>query len=601
MKKYLLVLLTLIAAGGCGKKEMKYWERVDLGPDLRDEFILCVVTKGDDILVGTYGQGALFSKNNLKEFEHFAAGDSGLSWGYVLGGDWAGDYILLATMGDGFNISDNGGKTWKRLGYNFFGVEYLYMVGADIKNGIKYGATADGIVYFKDDIDPDVEYASPPYSTIDERQGLSSQYLYDMLIDGSDIYVGSLHGFSVSNDKGESWRNFAPNGIYSKEQLPECKVRAVAVIDKYWYAGCDDGLYYSDDEGETWMNITNGLPSPFVHDILIDRKGKLWVATYKGVAYSNNNGRSYTVFGKTSGFYGENINCLAPAPEDNIYAGTNYGLYRMTDQIPAPRAYPKAQAEFDRTEKPIHQWMLRPVRPDENNQKDQSYLYGATMGGNFRQHQGCEYNNPEGTELLAVDDGVIVYVNKEIGHTVLRCDTRFEKYYVYAHYHHMNDITRKVGQLVSRGDVIGTIGKKGNVTNEHLHFEVSLSRAEDSNVPNQTVNNELWQRPLPNCGTIVGNIVDSQDKPIMGAKIYGVEKPCPTETPFSYAESYRDSVHASPAYNENFVIADVPEGKYLLWADVDGTKYAVGASVEAGRVTRVKIKAGKPATTVAVR
>jgi len=592
-------MLVAVMAGGCGKKEMKYWEQIDLGPDLKNAHISCVVTKGNDILIGTSGQGAIFSNKNFRQLKHYIAGDGGLSWGYVLGGDRSGDYILLATMGDGFNISDDGGKSWKRLGYNFFGVEYLYMVGAFIQGGVKYGATADGIVYFKGNIDPDTRYEKPPFSTIDEKQGLASQYLYDMLIDDDDIYVGSLHGFSVSNDKGQSWRNFAPNGKYTNEQLPECKVRAVAIKGEYWYAGCDDGLYYSDDRGETWINITNGLPSPYVHDILIDRRGRLWVATYKGVVYSGNNGRSYTVFGKTSGFHGENINCLAAAPDGNVYAGTNYGLYRMTDKIPAPRAYPAAQADFSRTEKPVHQWMLRPVRPEKNNQRDQTYLYGATMGGNFRQHQGCEYNNPEGTELLAVDDGVIVYVNKEIGHTVLRCDTRLEKNYVYAHYHHMNEITRKVGQLVSRGDVIGTIGKQGNVTNEHLHFEVSLSKVEDSNVPNQTVNNELWQKPLPGCGTIVGNLVDSHDRPIMGARICGVEKPGPTETPFSYAESYRDSVHASPAYNENFVIADVPEGRYLLWTEIDGVKYAVGATVEAGRVTKVKIVAGKPGTAIA--
>jgi murein DD-endopeptidase MepM/ murein hydrolase activator NlpD len=221
------------------------------------------------------------------------------------------------------------------------------------------------------------------------------------------------------------------------------------------------------------------------------------------------------------------------------------------------------------------------------------------MGGNFRQHQGCEYNNPEGTELLAVDDGMIVYVNKEIGHTVLRCDTRFEKYYVYAHYHHMHEISREIGQRVLRGDVIGTIGKKGNVTNEHLHFEVSLSLVEDSNVPNQTVNNELWQKPLSGCGTIAGNIIDGRNRPIMGARICGVEKPGPTETPFTFAESYRDSVRASPAYNENFVIADVPEGKYLLWSEINGVKYAVSATVEAGRVTRVKIMAAGQGTTIA--
>ncbi len=238
--------------------------------------------------------------------------------------------------------------------------------------------------------------------------------------------------------------------------------------------------------------------------------------------------------------------------------------------------------------------MIRPVGPEENNQRDQTYLYGATMGGNFRQHQGCEYNDPEGVELLAVDDGVIVYTNKEIGHTVLRCKTGFEYFFVYAHYHHMHKIHCAVGQRVKQGDVIGTIGKKGNVTNEHLHFEVSLSIAKDSNVPNQTVNNELWQKPLPGCGTIVGTVVDSTGNRIAGARVYGVEKPVPTESPYSFTECYREKVNPSPAYEENFVIADVPAGEYLMWTEQNGQKYAVKARVVADMVTRVEIMAGEP-------
>jgi len=593
MYKYIFMATAFLLIAGCGGQKMTYWQRIDLGGKYTDSHILSVNVKGDEILIGTFGKGALFSKNDGKTWQEFEMNDkednSGLSWNYVLGGVWDGDYIVLATLGDGLNISNDGGQTWKRLGYNFFGIEYLYAVGACMSGKTKYIPTADGIVYFESDLRPDIQYIQRPYKTIDETQGLASQYIYDMQIDGDNIYVGSLHGFSVSNDKGQSWENCSPTGEYTKGQLPYCKIRAVAVHKKTWYAGGDNGLFYSDDNGESWVNISKGLPSLYVHDILVDNQGRLWIATYKGVAFSDNKGKSYTVYGKTSGFYGENINCLAETSDGNIYAGTNYGLYTMTDQIPPLNAYPEPTAVFEMPEKPIHQWMIRPVSPEENNQRDQTYLYGATMGGNFRQHQGCEYNDPEGVALMAVDDGVIVYTNEEIGHTVLRCDTRLEKYYVYAHYHHMHAISRHVGDTVRRGEAIGTIGKKGNVTNEHLHFEVSLSEANDSNVPNKTVNNELWQKPLPDCGTIVGKIVDSAGNPIPGARIYGVEKPVPTESPFSFAESYRDQVNPSPAYNENFVIADVPASDYFLWVEDSGQKFAVKAKVAAGMVTQVRL------------
>ncbi len=597
MRKYLLAFTALLLISGCGKKEMKYWERVDLAEGLTRSHIMSVVCKGDDLLVGTYGKGALFSEDNGRTWRLFKTNDqdesAGLSWNYITGGDWKADEIILATAGNGLNISTDKGKTWKKLDYNFFGAEYLYAVNAVIENDTGYFATADGVIYFKGDIDPDAEYKEQPYNTLDERQGLASQYIYDMVVDKDNIYVGSLRGFSVSTDRGYSWRNFSPDGLFTNDGQSKCKVRAVAVKNKTWYAGCDNGLFYSTDEGLNWVNISRGLPSTYIHDILIDNDDNLWAATYKGVAFTDNLGQSYKIYGKTSGFYGDNINCLAQAGDGNIYAGTNYGLYRMKEKISAMNFYPEAQAVFNKLEKPEHQWMLRPVPPEDNNMRDQTYLYGSKFDGSFRQHQGCEYNNPEGVKIRAVASGTIVYTNKRIGHMVLRCNLRFEDYYVYAHYHHLHEIYRSVGRKVSRGDIIGAVGKKGNVTNEHLHFEVSFSEADDSNVPNKTVNCELWQKPLPGCGTIVGNVVDTAGNRVMGAKIYGVEKPAPTETPFSYAETYRDSVNSSPIYEENFVIGDVPTGDYLLWVEENGQKYAVKARVGESKVTRVKIVVGK--------
>ncbi len=147
-----------------------------------------------------------------------------------------------------------------------------------------------------------------------------------------------------------------------------------------------------------------------------------------------------------------------------------------------------------------------------------------------------------------------------------------------------------MGDKVRRGDIIGSIGKKGNVTNEHLHFEVSLSKENDSNKESHTRNPELWVEPLPGTGTIVGILTDSDGNPVPGARIYGVTKPIPTESPFSFAETYMDKVHPDESYNENFVIGDVPEGKYTLHSSVDGRSSMVEVHVEAGKVTRVKMQ-----------
>lgn len=592
-RKAILAILIMASIVGCGKKTMDYFEKVNFDAAEKQIHVLSISIEGERQLIGTYGKGAYFSTDSGKNWRRFAVNDqhpdSGLSLNYVMGGAWHNERIVIATLGDGIDISTDFGKTWKRLGYNFFGVEYLYTVGVAIQGSKIFVPTADGIVVIEKDIDPAEKYDTAPYKVIDERNGLSSQYVYDLSVDGEKLYAGTLHGFSFSEDGGKSWRSFVPNGKKNAEGVGLCKVRAVAVKDGRWYAGCDDGLFVSTDSGNNWLDISQGLPSPFVHDLLIDRRGGIWVATYKGVAFSEDGGKSYRVYNRTAGFFGDNINCLAEGLNGQIYAGTNYGLYKLSNKMVAAEPRPTPQNVFDKPEPPAHQWFLRPVAPDYNDQKDQTYLYGATMGGYFRQHQGCEFNNPEGVPLRAVDDGIIVYVRADIGHSVLKCDKKLGDNFVYVHYHHQCDIVRQVGQKVNRGDIIGHIGKLGNVTNEHLHFEVSLSKTDDSNVPNKTVNNELWVEPLEGCGTIVGNVVDKNGRNLMMTRIYGVEKPVPTETPFSFAESYGDSVNPSPIYNENFVIADVPAGEYLLWVEAGGRQYAVKAVVEAGLVTRTRI------------
>jgi len=42
-------------------------------------------------------------------------------------------------------------------------------------------------------------------------------------------------------------------------------------------------------------------------------------------------------------------------------------------------------------------------------------------------------------------------------------------------YAHMNHVNVKTGQNVSRGDILGTMGRSGNATGVHLHYEVRLN------------------------------------------------------------------------------------------------------------------------------
>ena len=42
-------------------------------------------------------------------------------------------------------------------------------------------------------------------------------------------------------------------------------------------------------------------------------------------------------------------------------------------------------------------------------------------------------------------------------------------------YAHMDRLRVKVGQMISRGDILGFMGRSGNATGVHLHYEVRLN------------------------------------------------------------------------------------------------------------------------------
>ena len=71
------------------------------------------------------------------------------------------------------------------------------------------------------------------------------------------------------------------------------------------------------------------------------------------------------------------------------------------------------------------------------------------------------------------------------------------------------------------------------------------------------------------------------------ARIYGLVKPVPAETPFSFAETYGDRGHSHPLYGEHFAVGDVPAGRYVLGTEIEGRRVLREVTVEAGKLTWV--------------
>lgn len=96
------------------------------------------------------------------------------------------------------------------------------------------------------------------------------------------------------------------------------------------------------------------------------------------------------------------------------------------------------------------------------------------MSGKLKKHMGIDFAGKIGKPVYATGNGVVSIANKSnsgYGNRVT-INHGFGYKTVYAHLH---NIYVKVGDTISRGQQIGTVGNTGKSTGPHLHYEVVLN------------------------------------------------------------------------------------------------------------------------------
>jgi murein DD-endopeptidase MepM/ murein hydrolase activator NlpD len=88
------------------------------------------------------------------------------------------------------------------------------------------------------------------------------------------------------------------------------------------------------------------------------------------------------------------------------------------------------------------------------------------------QHEGIDLAAPEGTPVLAASAGKVLFAGEQRGYgKIVLLGHQGGLVTIYAH---NADNLVEAGQQVSRGHRIARVGRSGNATGPHLHFEVRV-------------------------------------------------------------------------------------------------------------------------------
>jgi len=506
------------------------------------------------IWVGSYGRGIFVWRPGATAWEHIHASDDtaarSISWDFVhaFGFGPAGE-VWYGTVGNGWGVSRDGGRTWRNWGFRELGPEWQYVA-------------PDGIV-----------------------------------TRGDTVYVATADGIRLTWDNGETWRviidtaGVGDTSLAAWGILPNEYVLSLQSVGRVLHAQTLRGEVRSDDGGRTWRVTTPG-------DRCTTRStcGRLIAPTMR------------RLMGQGAGIPDDPWAAEVTARAGRLgLLGTRAGLVTSRgDTLHWPaRDLPARIAAGERPVAPRHTWFRRPIEQQDNAFIDQTYRFGSTMGGNFQAHQGVEFNDPDGTPVHAIGDGVVVLAgDAEAGSqtVAIRHDRTLEvagsRRFIYSAYYHNSRLLVRVGDRVRAGQPIALVGNTGRATNDHLHLEVHLLPVDSAALvvdpevryPPYNVNPELWIEPLPGTGVVAGQVWDSAGGAVPAARIYGLVKPEPQETPFSFVETYGARNHSDPVYAEHFAIGDLLPGEYVLGVEIGGRRVYRRVRVEAGKLTWVEFR-----------
>lgn len=259
-----------------------------------------------------------------------------------------------------------------------------------------------------------------------------------------------------------------------------------------------------------------------------------------------------------------------------------------------------------------HFILRRPMDSNVNNRSLFFYPYGAD-GTNLNVpsliHHGIDFPNDPGTQVRAAGSGTVLFASNaaaadssvfqnsaSYGIAVfIEHDFHYRGQPIYTLYAHLTRPLVQAGDIVEAGQPIALSGSSGRTSGPHLHFEVRLG----GDRYGDTVNPSLWIVPYVGHGVIAGRIVDAQGNFIQDADItirnWAKGTRQDSTTSYVFLDSVND-VNPDPSWDENFVVPDVPVGRYDVIAEINGERIVRQIEVYEGMTSFVELRPREPVT-----
>lgn len=195
------------------------------------------------------------------------------------GGIWIGTYF--------------GGVCYYPKGYTYFKKDYPIsnvnsIIGERVsgicedKNNNIWIGTEDAGLCRLDPITYHFEHFKP-----DETSGLNYGNVHDVISDDDLLWIGTFsHGINVYNLKNKSWKYYRPSSEPGSIDNEDIFALYKDHSGRIW-VGTSSSAFLYDREADNFIRL-NELLHHFVSDIIEDRHGNIWFATYSNGVYCYN-------------------------------------------------------------------------------------------------------------------------------------------------------------------------------------------------------------------------------------------------------------------------------------------------------------------------